>query len=76
MLLQADISDIIKETFNEFSFKVNGHKHVFQAGSKSESAAWIAAIETKATEAKAMKDGVISSDGYKSHVERYGMLSR
>ena len=63
-----------KEGFNEFSFRLNGHKHVFQANSTAECSSWTTAIETKAAEAKALKEGLISSDGYKEHVERYSML--
>ena len=60
-----------KEGSNDFSFRINGHKHVFQAASTGERSSWIVAIETKATEAKALKEGVLGSDGYKKHIEKY-----
>jgi hypothetical protein len=47
---QAEISDVTKEGSNDFSFRLNGHKHVFQAASTAEQSSWIVAIETKATE--------------------------
>jgi Pleckstrin homology domain len=64
---------VTKEGSNDFSFHLNGHKHVFQAASTAERASWIVAIETQATEAKGMKEGVVGSDGYKNHIERYSM---
>jgi len=70
-VLQADVSDVTKEGSNDFSFKVNGHRHVFQATSTAERSSWIAAIETKATEAKGLKEGVVGGEGYKKHLERY-----
>lgn len=66
----AEISEIGKEAGNEFSFKWNGHKHTFQAGTTGEKAAWIAAIEAKSTQGKAEKEGIITSDGYKAELEK------
>lgn len=60
-----------KEGSNDFSFKVNGHKHVFQAASTAERSSWIAAIEAKAAEGKGLKEGILGSEGYKKHFERY-----
>jgi Pleckstrin homology domain len=74
LVLQAEITDVTKEGFNEFSFRLNGHKHVFQATSAAECSSWTATIETKATEAKALKEGLVSSDGYKKHIEHYSVL--
>jgi hypothetical protein len=68
---QAEISDVTKEGSNDFSFRLNGHKHVFQAASTAEQSSWIVAIETKATEAKGLKEGLIGSEGYKKHIERF-----
>ncbi|KAL4977501.1 Pleckstrin homology domain-containing protein [Aspergillus desertorum] len=66
----ADISDVTKEGSNEFLFKLNGHKHTFQASSTAERDSWIAALESKSTEAKAEKDTITSSEGYKAELEK------
>lgn len=63
-----------KEGSNDFSFRINGHKHVFQAASTAERSAWIVAIETKATEAKTMKESVVGGEGYKKNFERFSTL--
>ncbi|PWY76846.1 hypothetical protein BO83DRAFT_240804 [Aspergillus eucalypticola CBS 122712] len=66
----ADVSDIAKEGSTELHFKVNGQKHTFQASSTSERDSWIAALEAKAAEAKAEKEAVTSSEGYKAELEK------
>ncbi|KAK2809954.1 hypothetical protein FQN50_003368 [Emmonsiellopsis sp. PD_5] len=66
----ADISEVSKESGNEFLFKVSGHKHTFQAASSDERASWIAALEAKAAEAKADKETITSSEGYKAELEK------
>lgn len=62
----------MKEELTDFSFKLHGHKHAFQAGSKVERDSWFSAVETTATEAKHSREGVIQSDGYKKHMSRLG----
>jgi Pleckstrin homology domain len=71
--LQADASEVTKDSSNDFSFKINGHKHVFQATSHAERDSWIAAIEAKTAEGKGLKEGIVGSEGFKKHVEKYGM---
>jgi Pleckstrin homology domain len=71
--LQADASEVTKDSSNDFSFKINGHKHTFQAASNAERDSWIAAIETKTTEGKGLKEGVVGSEGFKKHIEKYSM---
>ncbi|RFU24486.1 hypothetical protein B7463_g11853, partial [Scytalidium lignicola] len=66
----ADITDITKEGSTEFLFKVNGQKHTFQASSSVERDSWLAALEAKSTEAKAEKEIVTSSEGYKVELEK------
>ncbi|PYH74189.1 uncharacterized protein BO88DRAFT_4838 [Aspergillus vadensis CBS 113365] len=61
----ADVSDIAKEGSTELHFKVNGQKHTFQASSTSERDSWVAALE-----AKAEKEAVTSSEGYKAELEK------
>ncbi|OAX79490.1 hypothetical protein ACJ72_06191 [Emergomyces africanus] len=66
----ANISDVTKETGNEFHFKLAGHKHTFQAASLDERASWVAALEAKAAEAKSEKETITSSEGYKAELEK------
>ncbi|RFU30507.1 hypothetical protein B7463_g5819, partial [Scytalidium lignicola] len=66
----ADISDITKEGSTEFLFKINGQKHTFQASSATERDSWLAALEAKSAEAKAEKETIISSKGYKTELEK------
>ncbi|KAJ5476411.1 hypothetical protein N7475_002140 [Penicillium sp. IBT 31633x] len=66
----AEVSDVTKEGHNEFQFKVGGHKHTFQASSAAERDSWVLAIETQATEAKAEKETITSSEGYKAELEK------
>ncbi|EEQ88117.1 hypothetical protein RJZ56_005244 [Blastomyces dermatitidis] len=66
----ADISDVTKESSNEFQFKLAGHKHTFQAASSDERDSWVAAIEAKAADAKNEKETITSSEGYKAELEK------
>jgi len=66
----SDISDLCKEGSYEFIFKVNGQRHAFQASSSIERDSWLVALEAKSTEAKAEKDTIISSEGYKTELEK------
>lgn len=71
LYLQADASEVTKDSSNDFSFKINGHKHVFQASSHAERDSWITAIEAKTAEGKSLKEGVVGSEGFKKHIEKY-----
>lgn len=64
------MSDITKEGANEFLFKVGGQKYTFQAANAAERDSWVVALETKATEAKAEKENITSSEGYKAELEK------
>lgn len=66
----SEITDVSKESFNEFLFKINGHKHVFQTTSSAERNSWIAAIEAHAAVAKAEKEAITSSEGYKAELKK------
>jgi len=67
----AEISDVTKDGFNEFFFKLGGHKHTLQAGTGAERDSWIDALKSKASEAKEMKEGMVGSEGYRSQLEKY-----
>ncbi|KAJ9228881.1 hypothetical protein DTO169E5_9035 [Paecilomyces variotii] len=69
ILSLADVT-VSKEGSSEFIIKANGQKHTFQAASAEERDSWIAAVEAKATEAKAEKEAITSSEGYKAELEK------
>jgi hypothetical protein len=52
--------------------KISGHKHTFEAQNPAERDGWFMAVEKAITEAKASKDGVESSEGYKEIKENIG----
>ncbi|MCJ1439021.1 hypothetical protein MMC27_008411 [Xylographa pallens] len=66
----SDASDFSKEEFTDFSFKLHGHKHTFQAGSKAERDSWLSAVETTASEANASRTAMVESEGYKNHMSK------
>lgn len=59
-----------KEGSNEFLFKLNGQKHVFQASGVTERDSWIAAIEAQVLVATSEKETVTSGEGYKAELEK------
>jgi hypothetical protein len=66
----AEISDLAKDGANEFLFKVNGQKHTFQASNAAERDSWFVALEAKTAEAKAEKETIVASEGYKAELEK------
>jgi hypothetical protein len=74
--LQADATDINEaHGLNEFSFKLDGTKHVFQAKNAEERAGWVAALKKLHEEAKAIKAEVTSSTEYKDAIAALSMFS-
>ncbi|KAI4190795.1 MAG: hypothetical protein L6R41_000569 [Letrouitia leprolyta] len=67
----ADIKDVAKAGLLEFSFKYHNHKHAFQALNTAERDGWLVALESRHTEAKTDREGVVGSEGYKSSLERF-----
>lgn len=67
------MSDVTKGDLNEFTFKLHGHKHGFQAPTKAERDGWLVAIESRLANAKASREGLVGSEGYKSRIEHLGM---
>jgi hypothetical protein len=59
----------------EFFFKAHGDKHTFKAKNTEERSSWVAALEKKIEEAKAMKDEIQGSEGYKKRIESFGKLA-
>lgn len=70
--MQGVATDIVTEEMTDFSFKVHGHKHVFQAASKPERDGWLKAVEAVAAEAKGAHEGITGSEGYRSQLTSFG----
>ncbi|KAL8942734.1 MAG: hypothetical protein Q9216_001482 [Gyalolechia sp. 2 TL-2023] len=67
----ADIKDVAKAGPTEFSFKYHNHKHAFQAMTATERDGWVDALDTRHTEAKTEREGIVGSEGYKSSMEKF-----
>lgn len=66
------MTDISKADLNNFAIHLHGQKHSFQAPTEAERDGWLVALESRAADAKTSRDGIISSSGYKSQLEKYG----
>lgn len=69
---QAYATDLAKDGAVAFAFKISGHKHTFEATTAAERDGWFVAVEKAITEAKASKDTIESSEGYKENKEKIG----
>lgn len=67
----ADAEDIKEAGTNEFSFKLGGHKHKFDAPNGGERDSWLAAVKKIAEEAKAKKEEILASDSYKATIAKF-----
>ena len=67
------MSDVAKGDFNDFSVKLHGKNHTFQALNKAERDGWIVAIEPQVSDAKANREKLFATPGYKSALEKYSM---
>jgi hypothetical protein len=72
---QADAEDIKETGTTEFSFKLGGHKHKFDAPNGGERDSWLAAVKKIADEAKAKKDEILASESYKATLAKFSMYS-
>ena len=70
------MTDLAKGNFNDFTVSLHGHKHTFQAQTKSERDGWLVAMEPKMADAVTSQEGITSSEGYKSQLEKYGMIDQ
>lgn len=68
----SDATDLHKDGTLAFAFKIHGHKHTFEAQSAPERNGWFVAAEKAIEEAKAAKEGIVSSDSYKEQLEKLG----
>jgi hypothetical protein len=72
LIPQSEATSVLIEGMEEFFFKAHGDKHTFKAKNSEERSGWVAALEKKIEEAKAMKDEIQGSEGYKKHLESFG----
>lgn len=73
---QSEATDIVREGYTEFSFKLHGHKHSFQAESLQEREGWLAALKRTAELAAGKRGEVLASSGYKDSVAHLGESRR
>lgn len=66
----SEATDLSKDGTVAFFFKLHGHKHTFEASTLKERNGWFVAFEKKIEEAKAAKEGVVSSEGYKEELSK------
>lgn len=66
----SEATDLSKDGTVAFFFKLHGHKHTFEAATLKERNGWFVAFEQKIEEAKAAKEGVVSSEGYKEELSK------
>ncbi|KAI8936461.1 hypothetical protein NX059_006867 [Plenodomus lindquistii] len=66
----AYATDLVKDGAVAFSVKISGHKHTFEAQNTAERDGWFVAVEKAITEAKASKDTIESSEGFKENKEK------
>lgn len=66
----ADATELSKDGVLAFHFKLNGDKHTFEASSAAERNGWFIAVEKAIEEAKAAKEGIVSSEAYKEEVKK------
>ena len=69
---QAEATDLTKDGTIAFHFKLHGHKHTFEATSAPERNGWFMAAEKIIEEAKASRDEILASAGYKEQLEKLG----
>lgn len=53
---------------------MNGQKHTFQAATAKERDSWLATLRAKIEEAKAQKEAITSSEGFKTELEKLRKL--
>jgi len=68
----ADVTDLVKNAHDEFSFKIHGEKHTFKATNDTERDAWYVAIEKAVPEAKESKETVHGSEKYQETIKHLG----
>lgn len=67
-----DLQKAIAHGSHEFSFKLNGEKHIFKATSDHERDDIYLAFEKAIAEARTSKDQVVQSQGYQDSLKHLG----
>ncbi|KAF2211439.1 hypothetical protein CERZMDRAFT_43352 [Cercospora zeae-maydis SCOH1-5] len=70
VLALYDASDLKKSAQHEFSFKLHADNHTFKAANDAERDGWYLSIERAIEHAKASKDEIRASEGYKAEIEK------
>ncbi|KAM3418964.1 hypothetical protein BST61_g4921 [Cercospora zeina] len=70
VLALYDASDLKKSAPHEFSFKLHGDNHTFKASNDAERDGWYLSIERAIEHAKASKEDIRASEGYKAEIEK------
>ncbi|KAK4974001.1 hypothetical protein LTR28_010827 [Elasticomyces elasticus] len=68
----SDISGLEREKKHEFSFKLHGQKHTFQAADDAERDGWYMAMEREHELAKEAREHVLTSPEYKESISNLG----
>jgi hypothetical protein len=71
----SEATNVLIEGMEEFFFKAHGDKHTFKAKNSEERSSWVATLGKKIEEAKAMKDEIQASEGYKKRMESFGTFA-
>lgn len=66
----AEATDLTKDGTIAFYFKLHGHKHTFETTSAPERNGWFMAAEKIIAEAKAAREEILASAGYKEQLEK------
>ncbi|KAI5301130.1 hypothetical protein KEM55_002277 [Ascosphaera atra] len=66
----SDVSDVVKDGYNELVLKAAGHKHTLQADDAKQRDTWHDVLQQKIAEAKAKKEEIVNSEGYKTTLEK------
>ena len=72
---QSEATGVSKEGTEEFFFRAHGDKYAFKAKNTAERSSWLVALEKKIEVAKATKDQIQASEGYKKRIESYGKFA-
>ncbi|KAJ9607955.1 hypothetical protein H2200_008034 [Cladophialophora chaetospira] len=67
----SDATPVVKEGFNQFSFKAGAHQHRFEATTSKERDSWVVAVEKIIEEAKGLKEDILGRDSYKKNLEEH-----
>lgn len=67
----SEASTVVKEGFNQFSFKTGTVQHRFEAHTSKERDSWVVAVEKIIEETKSLKEDITGRESYKKTIEEY-----